>query len=72
MNRKEEEEDEQKMLSQERKFVANERQYYKNGLTTRLPFKSYHRMTRDMFVYPEEMVSVPSTEREIDLFKKYS
>ena len=28
-------------------------------------------MSRDLFVYPEEMVSVPSSQREIDLFKKY-
>jgi hypothetical protein len=29
-------------------------------------------MARDLFVYPEETTSIPSTERERDLFKKYA
>ena len=40
-------------------------------MTTRLPFKSYHRMARDLFVYPEDMISTPSSQEEIDRFKKY-
>jgi len=55
----------------ERKFAENEKLYYKNGMCTRLPFKSYHRMARDIFSYPEESIKVPTTQDERDQFKKY-
>lgn len=67
-----EQQDEEDMLPEERRFAQKERQYYKSEFCTRLPFKSYHRMARDAFVYPEDMPSVPSNERDIDLFKKYA
>lgn len=41
------------MSAYEKKFADTEKLYYKNGIATRLPFKSYHRMARDVFVYPE-------------------
>jgi len=40
------------LKEQERRFVQNERQYFKNGYVTRLPMKSYNRMARDVFVHP--------------------
>ena len=45
----------------QKKFVEEEREFFRNGLASRLPFKSYHRMARDVFVYPEDMVKVPDT-----------
>jgi hypothetical protein len=36
----------------ESQFAKDQRQYYKHGLVTRLPEKSYHRMARDLFAYP--------------------
>lgn len=40
-------------------------------MCTRLPFKSYHRMARDVFIYPEDNIKVPTTEFEREKFKKY-
>ena len=48
-----EKKEDQNLSSEERKFATNEALYYKHEMTTRLPFKSYHRMARDLFVYPE-------------------
>ena len=62
---------EEGMTSEEKKFALKEAALFKTGYVTRLPFKSYHRMARDVFVYPEDMTSVPSTDRERELFKKY-
>lgn len=39
----------------EAKFSKDQSYYYKNGMVTRLPSKSYHRMARDLFDYPEEI-----------------
>lgn len=36
----------------ESKFAKDQRQYYKHGMVTRLPEKSYQRMARDLFAYP--------------------
>ena len=47
------------MSTEEKRFAEKESLYYKGDFTTRLPFKSYHRMARDLFVYPEDNTSVP-------------
>jgi hypothetical protein len=54
----------------ERRFAKDQRHYYKHGMVTRLPSKSYHRMARDLYAYPEEIYPQKSAE-EISLFKKY-
>jgi hypothetical protein len=43
------------MTAAERKFARHEKQFLRAGFASRLPSKSYHRMARDLFVYPEEM-----------------
>ena len=47
-----EKKEELKMDPEVRKFFNNEDYYFKKEFATRLPFKSYHRMARDLFVYP--------------------
>lgn len=59
----------EELSAAEQKFAKDQRQYYKNGMVTRLPTKSYHRMARDLFAYPEE-ITPKQTQDEIDLFKK--
>jgi hypothetical protein len=54
----------------ESKFAKDQRQYYKHGMVTRLPEKSYQRMARDLFAYPEEAYPQRTAE-QIASFKKY-
>lgn len=61
---------ESKLPLAERRFSKDQRYFYKHGMVTRLPRKSYQRMARELFDYPEEAYP-QRTPEDIALFKKY-
>ena len=57
-----------KMTKEENEFYAEQSKYYKSeGFVTRLPFKTYQRVAKEIYAYPEDQMPPPE---EPALFKR--